>query len=92
MQDKPLNDRQRNAILKGAKMSLLNEKVKQKTKTPTLEDKLEYLDVLIERMEGLITQYEEFLIENHHVSKNASEVSIIMGKNKLVGNMMVQKQ
>lgn len=91
MQDQPLNDKQRNAILKGAKMSLLENKQHVEQKAPTLEDKLEYLDYLIERMENVVSSYEEFVNENHHVSKKSSDVSITIGSKRFAGKMSIQK-
>lgn len=96
MENNSISNEQRARILKNANMKMLSEQ--KAPKLTTEEEKVMRLDALIEKAERIVEaleyihgQHQEFLSENHHVPKKASDVSILIGKNRFAGKMKLQK-
>lgn len=96
MENNRISNEQRASILKKANMKMLSEQ--KAPKLTTEEEKVMRLDALIERAERIVEsleymyhQHQEFLSENHHISKKSSDVSIILGGNRFIGKMKLQK-
>ncbi len=85
-----ISDSKRELLLNKVNMSSFSVQETQEVPYSTIEDKLEYVDYLIERLENVITKYEGFLNENHHVKKDSTEVHITLGKKVLKGKMTLQ--